>query len=399
MAEERARLGTNAAWWLADHAEGKDDLEEGDPKVYVARAAEYVDALFSGSKAALRPLYDNLYDLARSIGDDIKISPGKTIVPIYRNHVIAQIKPSTRTRIDFGLALKDTPAKGRLIDTGGLAKKDRITHRIEITSVDDIDDVRGEVAAESVRDGCLIKKGLEPQRHKKGTKNALCVLSCLCGRKLSFSDSLTLRATRFQSSEHFIGWRIDVAIPLSNCRYRRTASSIQRRSSHQLRCDLFQRPFHRRILTEPRRERGHHVLRRGHRTPRLAIDPHVRRRPRRVQPLARSVAQLVRESHHPAGRLGDRRADHHLVVVAVRRAVAADDLRDHQDQSALLDLAIRKTGLAAEVRAADLEPDHVIRVMGDAPSGPSLCSGRACGSRSCAWACDHNRPADLLLMS
>ncbi|MEA2338806.1 MAG: hypothetical protein QOE82_2813 [Thermoanaerobaculia bacterium] len=135
------KLGTNSAWWLVDHAEGKDDLEESDPKVYVARAANYVDALFSGSKAALRPLYDRLYELARSIGDDIKISPGKTIVPVYRNHVIAQIKPSTKTRIDFGLALRDTPAKGRLIDTGGFAKKDRITHRIEITSLDDIDDV------------------------------------------------------------------------------------------------------------------------------------------------------------------------------------------------------------------------------------------------------------------
>lgn len=133
------QLGTNSAWWLADHAEGKDDLEESDPNVYVARAAGYVDALFSGSKAALRPLYDRLYDLARSIGDDIKVSPGKTIVPIYRKHVIAQIKPSTKTRIDFGLALKDTPATGRLIDTGGYAKKDRITHRIEITSLDDID--------------------------------------------------------------------------------------------------------------------------------------------------------------------------------------------------------------------------------------------------------------------
>jgi hypothetical protein len=133
------KLGTNSAWWLVDHAEGRDDLEEGDPKVYVARAGEYVDAMFSGPKAALRPLYDRLYNLARSLGDDIGISPGKTIVPIYRKHVIAQIKPATKTCIDFGLALKDTPATGRLIDTGGFAKKDRITHRIEITSLDDID--------------------------------------------------------------------------------------------------------------------------------------------------------------------------------------------------------------------------------------------------------------------
>jgi hypothetical protein len=133
-------LGTNAAGWIVDHAEGKPDLEEGDPEVYVQRAAEYVEAMFSGSKAGLRPIYDRLYTLARSIGKDIKISPGKTIVSVYRNHVIAQIKPSTRTRIDFGFALKDTPAKGRLVETDGLAKGDRITHRIEITSLDQIDD-------------------------------------------------------------------------------------------------------------------------------------------------------------------------------------------------------------------------------------------------------------------
>ncbi len=31
-------------------------------------------------------------------------------------------------------------ASGRLIDTGGFAKKDRITHRIPLTSVKEIDD-------------------------------------------------------------------------------------------------------------------------------------------------------------------------------------------------------------------------------------------------------------------
>jgi len=37
------------------------------------------------------------------------------------------------------LALAATAAPKRLIDTGGLAKKDRITHRIEIGRVEDID--------------------------------------------------------------------------------------------------------------------------------------------------------------------------------------------------------------------------------------------------------------------
>ncbi|PYT26441.1 MAG: hypothetical protein DMG57_21500 [Acidobacteria bacterium] len=44
---------------------------------------------------------------------------------MYRNHVFAQIKPTTRTRIDFGLALKDRKTPNRLIDTGGFVKKDR----------------------------------------------------------------------------------------------------------------------------------------------------------------------------------------------------------------------------------------------------------------------------------
>src|SRR2546422_334038 len=70
----------------------------------------------------------------------VKASACKTMVPLYRNHVFAQLKPSTSSRLDLGLALGATKAPARLIDTGGFAKKDRITHRIPITSTSDIDD-------------------------------------------------------------------------------------------------------------------------------------------------------------------------------------------------------------------------------------------------------------------
>src|SRR5438309_781979 len=53
---------------------------------------------------------------------------------------IAELKPATRTRIDLGFALGDRPVVGRLIDTGGVRKKNRITRRIPITSLADIDD-------------------------------------------------------------------------------------------------------------------------------------------------------------------------------------------------------------------------------------------------------------------
>jgi Domain of unknown function (DUF5655)/Domain of unknown function (DUF4287) len=131
-------LGTNYASSLAELADGKGS-ELSDPDDYLAAAESYVEKMFTG-KAALRPIYDALLKLGLKVGKEAKACPCQTIVPLYRNHVFAQIKPATRTRIDFGFALGDTKGKGRLVDTGGFAKKDRITHRIEITSLKDIDD-------------------------------------------------------------------------------------------------------------------------------------------------------------------------------------------------------------------------------------------------------------------
>jgi hypothetical protein len=130
-------LGMNYAWWIAEQSVGKGD--DGSPETYLKQAEEFVENMYSGAKEPLRPIYDELLALGRRLGNDVKVCPCKTMVPLYRKHVFAQIKPTTRTRIDLGLALKDTKVPKRLIDTGGLAKKDRITHRIEITSLKDID--------------------------------------------------------------------------------------------------------------------------------------------------------------------------------------------------------------------------------------------------------------------
>jgi hypothetical protein len=133
-------LGTNAAWWIAERAEGKGG-EDSDPKAYLAAARGWVDAMFGGGKEGLRPAYDALLELALSLGKDVKACPCKTIVPLYRKHVFAQLKPSSRTRLDLGLALaKAKRLPKRLQDTGGLEKGDRITHRIAIQAPADIDD-------------------------------------------------------------------------------------------------------------------------------------------------------------------------------------------------------------------------------------------------------------------
>ena len=111
-----------------------------DPDEYIESAERDVEAMFAGGKAKLRPVYNALLKLGLKTGKEAKACPCKTIVPLYRNHVFAQIKPTTQTRIDMGFALGDMKPKGRLIDTGGFAKKDRITHRIPISSPADIDD-------------------------------------------------------------------------------------------------------------------------------------------------------------------------------------------------------------------------------------------------------------------
>jgi len=137
--KQEHKLGTISAAWIAGRLEGKN-TEEDSPEAYLKTAAEWVEAQYSGPRAALRPLYDQLLRLGLPLGKDVKACPCKTMVPFYRNHVFAQIKPSTNTRIDLGFALGNMKTPKRLIDTGGYAKKDRITRRIEIKSKADIDE-------------------------------------------------------------------------------------------------------------------------------------------------------------------------------------------------------------------------------------------------------------------
>ena len=137
-------LGGTTATMIADRSLGQG-LAGNSPAAYLEAARGYVENMYAGPKAHLLPLHQRLLAMALELGEDVRVSPCKTIVPLYRKHVFAEIKPATRKRIDFGLALRDCERtlSARLIDTGGLQKKDRITHRFVIAEMSDID---GEVA-------------------------------------------------------------------------------------------------------------------------------------------------------------------------------------------------------------------------------------------------------------
>jgi hypothetical protein len=134
------KLGGTTAWLIVERAAGRKG-DDSDPAAYLQAAERYVQEMYTGGKESLRPIHDALLDLGLAMGKDVKVCPCKTIVPLYRNHVFAEIKPATKTRIDFGMCLRDAKQKipPRFKDTGGAAKGDRITHRVPISSVDQID--------------------------------------------------------------------------------------------------------------------------------------------------------------------------------------------------------------------------------------------------------------------
>ena len=132
------KLGGTTVALLTAKFEGKGE-HDADPKVYLKQAPKYVESLYA-AKPNLRPVHDTLIRLARGLGKDVKVCPCKTIIPLYRNFVFAQIKPTTKTRIHFGLALKHCKVKPpkTLKPTGGLERGDRITHAFALAASADI---------------------------------------------------------------------------------------------------------------------------------------------------------------------------------------------------------------------------------------------------------------------
>jgi predicted transport protein len=152
-------LGSNQASLVAHRASNEPGHAFGEtPEGYLAAAPAYVDAQYGGKKAALRPLFERIVSQARGLGTDVKVCPCETIVPFYRNHVFAEVKPFT-TRLDLGLALGDPATvkdpSGRLKDTGGFKKKDRITHKLEFNSETDLELAQAWLKQAYERDGPL----------------------------------------------------------------------------------------------------------------------------------------------------------------------------------------------------------------------------------------------------
>jgi hypothetical protein len=108
----------------------KDSPTAGEPTNLLA-------AQYAGNKSNLRPLYDKLIAVVTSFGEDVEIAPKKANVSVRRNKQFALIQPTTQTRIDVGLILKDVKPSGRLEASGSFNAM--FTHRVRVGALEDID--------------------------------------------------------------------------------------------------------------------------------------------------------------------------------------------------------------------------------------------------------------------
>lgn len=100
-------------------------------------ATDLVGNQYSGPKADLRPIYDALIGKVSKFGGDIEMAPKKTYVSLRRNKQFGIIQPSTKTRVDVGINLRDQQPTARLEPSGSFNAM--VSHRVRVSGVDEVD--------------------------------------------------------------------------------------------------------------------------------------------------------------------------------------------------------------------------------------------------------------------
>jgi predicted transport protein len=87
-------------------------------------------------KEVLKPIYDVLKGHIETFGKDIEFAPKKVYVSVRREKQFAITQPSTKTRVNLGLNLKEKEAEGILENSGSFSEM--CTQRIRLATIDDI---------------------------------------------------------------------------------------------------------------------------------------------------------------------------------------------------------------------------------------------------------------------
>lgn len=98
---------------------------------------ELIVAQYQG-KEELHQWYNRIMLVVATFGTDIEIAPKKAYVSLRRKKQFAIIQPSTKTRLDVGLNIKDTPVSGLCEPAGSW--NSMCTHRIKVEHGSQLDD-------------------------------------------------------------------------------------------------------------------------------------------------------------------------------------------------------------------------------------------------------------------
>lgn len=93
---------------------------------------------YSGGKEGLLPIYEALISAIQKFAPDLEIAPKKAYVSLRRSKQFALLQPSTKTRLDVGINLKDSESTDRLENSGSFNAM--VSHRVRITDIGQIDD-------------------------------------------------------------------------------------------------------------------------------------------------------------------------------------------------------------------------------------------------------------------
>jgi hypothetical protein len=75
--------------------------------------------------------------MIEKFGGDVEVAPKKGYVSLRRRKQFALIQPSTATRLDVGINLKNKPASKRLEASG--AFNAMVSHRVRVSRLEEID--------------------------------------------------------------------------------------------------------------------------------------------------------------------------------------------------------------------------------------------------------------------
>jgi len=114
---------------VAHKSKGSDASSVDNPEKLIIKLYE--------NKEQLKPIYDKIIAAIRQFGNDIEVAPKNAYVSLRRKKQFALIQPSTKTRLDIGLNIKDLDPVDRLEASGSF--NTMCTHRIRTESTEDID--------------------------------------------------------------------------------------------------------------------------------------------------------------------------------------------------------------------------------------------------------------------